>query len=148
MAKRKSLSFEEKRKIIEEVDKKRVDSAKKLLMPVTTLNNIMKKREAVIREAAELGVLSKHRKHSKKSLFEELESHLLTWFQQARASCLPINGVILKEKACEVATRLGVYHFTGSSGWLNRFKVRHGLVFKRVCGESSSVNEETRILEK
>jgi hypothetical protein len=56
---------------------------------------------------------------------------------------LPINGVLLKEKAIRVATRLRIENFKGSNGWLGRFKKCHGLEYKSVSGESASVDEGT-----
>jgi hypothetical protein len=56
---------------------------------------------------------------------------------------LPINGVLLKEKAIRVATRLRIENFKGSNGWLDRFKKRHGLEYKSVFVESASVDEGT-----
>lgn len=32
--------------------------------------------------------------------------------------------------------------FTTSIRWLDRFKVRHGIKFKLVCGESAAINNE------
>ncbi|KAH7979155.1 hypothetical protein HPB49_008505 [Dermacentor silvarum] len=38
---------------------------------------------------------------------------------------------------------LGINDFASSDGWLRRFKHRHDLIFKSVCGEKASVNQET-----
>lgn len=35
----------------------------------------------------------------------------------------------------------GISDFTASDGWLSNFKKRHNLVFKKICGESASVDE-------
>jgi hypothetical protein len=39
------------------------------------------------------------RKIGKESTFAELETVFFTWYQQARASNIPIDGTILREKA-------------------------------------------------
>jgi hypothetical protein len=43
------------------------------------------------------------------------------------------------------ATRFGISEneFDCSSGWLERFKVRHNITYKKVCGESKSVNQNS-----
>ncbi|GFO06404.1 tigger transposable element-derived protein [Plakobranchus ocellatus] len=61
----------------------------------------------------------------------------------ARSKNLPLSGPILVEKAKEFDKRLGDTSFTGSTGWLDRFKSRHGIVMKRICGESAAVCQET-----
>ena len=60
------------------------------------------------------------------------------WFVKVREEGLPISGPILKEKAVKYAEQLGVENFTASNGWFDRWKNRHGIVFKTVCGEAKS----------
>ncbi|GFN99689.1 tigger transposable element-derived protein 6 [Plakobranchus ocellatus] len=74
---------------------------------------------------------------------EDVDRALFTWFKDARSKNVPLSGPILVEKAKEFAERLGVTSFTGSTGWLDRFKSRHGIVMKRICGESAAVCQET-----
>nr|XP_050022695.2 tigger transposable element-derived protein 6-like [Dermacentor andersoni] len=38
---------------------------------------------------------------------------------------------------------MGISDFNASEGWLSRFKARHGLTFKNVCGEAAAVDKET-----
>ena len=54
---------------------------------------------------------------------------------------------MMREKAKYFATKLGIsdLEFDCSSLWLERFKVRHDISFKRVCGEANSV--ETNSIE-
>jgi hypothetical protein len=66
--------------------------------------------------------------------FAELETVLFTWYQQARASKIPIDGTILREKAKMIAAKLNVDYFSAPSGLLSRFKDRCGLVFKKLVG--------------
>ncbi|GFO29063.1 tigger transposable element-derived protein 6 [Plakobranchus ocellatus] len=70
---------------------------------------------------------------------EDVDEELLTWFKQARALEAPINGPILMEKAGELGKELGI-SFVPCSGWLGRFKRRHGIVFKAASGEAASVD--------
>ncbi|XP_052217900.1 tigger transposable element-derived protein 4-like [Dreissena polymorpha] len=75
----------------------------------------------------------------------KVESALLTWFKNKRQLNLPISGDDLKEKAKEFASQLGVSsaECEFSSGWLDRFKLRHGIVCKTVSGEAGSVDTTT-----
>ena len=58
-----------------------------------------------------------------------------------------VLGEIMREKAKYFAKILGIsdLEFDCSSLWLERFKVRHEISFKRVCGEANSV--ETNSVE-
>ena len=68
---------------------------------------------------------------------------LFTWYQQARASNIPIDGTTLRGKAKIIATQLNIDNFSASNGWVSRFKDRHGLIFKKLAGESAEVSVES-----
>ncbi|UYV80020.1 PDC2 [Cordylochernes scorpioides] len=53
---------------------------------------------------------------------------------------LAINGNILKEKAILLALKMGQYNFEASNGWLEKFKARRNIAFKRLHGEAGSVD--------
>ncbi|GFW09012.1 tigger transposable element-derived protein 6 [Trichonephila clavipes] len=59
--------------------------------------------------------------------------------RQCRGQNIPMGGALLKEKAKAFAKELGI-EFSASEGWLTNFKKRNGIVFKKMCGESSSVD--------
>uniref|UniRef100_A0A915HSL7 HTH CENPB-type domain-containing protein n=1 Tax=Romanomermis culicivorax TaxID=13658 RepID=A0A915HSL7_ROMCU len=54
---------------------------------------------------------------------------------------IPVTSSILIEKANEFAQRLDKNDFKCNTGWLDRFKTRHSIVFKKICGEANSVTE-------
>jgi hypothetical protein len=72
-----------------------------------------------------------------------LETVLFTWYQQARASNIPIDGTTLREKAKIIAAQLNIDNFSASNGRVSRFKDRHGLVFKKLVGQSAEVSVES-----
>jgi hypothetical protein len=65
------------------------------------------------------------------------------WYRQARASNIPIDGTILRGKAKMIAAQLNTENCTASKGWIVRFKDRHGLVYKKLAGESAAVDSES-----
>lgn len=46
---------------------------------------------------------------------------------------------MLQKKAEDFAKELGLDGFKASNGWLESFKMRNGIVFRKLCGESGSV---------
>lgn len=47
---------------------------------------------------------------------------------------------MVKEKAQKFARKVHTDNFSGSNGWLEGFKKRNGIVFKNICGEINSVD--------
>jgi hypothetical protein len=139
LRKKRVRTLHDRSKIIHEVDKnpgeKRVDIAKRLGLPTSTLNSIFAKRTDICEQIQKCGNACKKRKTGKELTFAELEMMLFTWYQQARGSNIPIDGNILKEKMKIIAAKLNIDCFSASSDWLSRFKHRHGLVFKKLTGE-------------
>ncbi|XP_032223965.1 tigger transposable element-derived protein 4-like [Nematostella vectensis] len=65
------------------------------------------------------------------------------WYQMCRNSNIPISGTMIQEEAMIIAERLGLNEFTGSNGWLEKFKRQHNIGQMAVSGEEAGVNPET-----
>lgn len=140
--KRKALSFKEKLEILNRVDRepkrKRSDLAKELGLPLSTLCTIVGQRDVILKNVQLFGV---NVKQAKTAQHVKLEDILLTWFKEITAAGVNIDGKVLREKADDVALSLGIENFQASGGWVHRFKQRHGLVYKTVCGEGKKVDD-------
>ena len=82
-------------------------------------------------------------KRLRKPKFEALEEALGIWFATMQAKKAIISDAILLEKGKDFAARLQCDDFMASSGWLSRFKTRHGISLKILHGEAASVNTST-----
>ncbi|KAJ8720806.1 hypothetical protein PYW08_006271 [Mythimna loreyi] len=70
-----------------------------------------------------------------------LDDALYKWFTQKRAQGEPISGPILCEKAVQFNEKLeGPSNFQASTGWLKRFKSRHGIRELQIQGEKLSAD--------
>ncbi|KAL1448239.1 hypothetical protein WDU94_003519, partial [Cyamophila willieti] len=47
----------------------------------------------------------------------------------------------LQEKAEQMAEAHGLNEFKASNGWLEKFRKRHNIAYKTVCGEAASVDK-------
>ncbi|GFS53381.1 tigger transposable element-derived protein 6 [Trichonephila clavipes] len=120
-------------RIVEEGERK-VDVAKAFEIPLSSLSTILRNKEKIFNAS-----LSGVRKRVSKGNFPRLEKCLVSWMRQCRGQNIPMGGSLLKEKAKSFAKELGI-EFSVSEGWLTNFKKRNGIVFKKMCGESSSVD--------
>ena len=81
---------------------------------------------------------------------EWLDQALYSWFIQQRSPGTPISGQLLQEKAKHFSLQLNVNgespnheSFKASTGWLDKFKNRHGLRNLGIQGKKLSSAEET-----
>ncbi|XP_070377297.1 tigger transposable element-derived protein 6-like [Dermacentor albipictus] len=136
--KRKFLSLEEKARIISAASsgRKKGDVAADFGISQSTLSTILKSKDAIA-QALSSGTSAKRKKLTQ-AAHEDLEKALYTWFLDVRAKKMPVSGNMLQQKALGYACMLGINDFKASSGWLTRFKARHEIVAKVLCGESAS----------
>lgn len=139
--KRQCLTVSDKIQILKDIDTglKKKDVSLKYGIPPSSLSTILKNRINITTHAGEL---VPQRKRAKKCKFETVDEAMLKWVKIAREKNLPVSGVIIREKAQEFAKKLGCEDFQASTGWLDKFKRRHGIVQKTVSGESAEVNED------
>jgi hypothetical protein len=55
----------------------------------------------------------------------------------------PVDGSILWEKSLRIAATVGNENFSALNGWIFCFKQLHGLIFKKLVGESAAVDINT-----
>lgn len=84
---------------------------------------------------------SSQRRSSKGSNYRNIDEELFQFVSKAPTDGLPINSIVLKEKAIEIAKKLGLNEFVASNGFIDRFKKRHQIRFTTFHGEANSVPE-------
>lgn len=134
---RTSLTVAKKLDIIADINcgTKQADVARKFGLSRKTISGIWAKREQISKEAPTGASRSKLRKSSHPAL----EEALLLWIQDARSKNIPLSGPLIQGKARHLAFALDI-QFDASQGWFDRFKRRHGLSYKAVCGESNAAD--------
>lgn len=144
-AKRKRLTLKEKIELINVAEKDKLslrDLGKKFGISKNQASHVLQEKE----EIRKLWITNSN-ENSKTVKFRrteasEIDKVVFNWFSVIRGKDIPVSGVLLQEKAKEVAESLGLQNFKASNGWLEKFKIRHNLTFKSICGEEKSVNLE------
>lgn len=139
--KRKQISLLDKLGIINDVDsgQKQTTVAEKFGLSRKTVNTIVKNREAILKQQED-GGLSAKRVRLRGASYPKVEEALLLWLRDALAKNIPVNGVLLRKRAEQLAFLFDCADFKCSEGWLDRFKARNSISFRCISGESDSVD--------
>jgi hypothetical protein len=89
-----------------------------------------------------MSTISPARKRHRSSAHENVDAALCEWFKEKRNQNFPISEPILMAKSEEFATKLGDRDFSPNTGWLDRFKQRHGMVCRSMSGDSAVVDTD------
>lgn len=100
----------------------RISEARESLQDITQTGNLVQKRKRPFKE-------------------EDVDSALFLWVKAKLQQDARLNLPILKAKATELAKKFD-HEFVPSVGWLDRFKERHGLRFKKEHGEKQNSDIE------
>lgn len=143
--KRVVLSIEQKLEVIKRFE--RGESASKLSnefnIGIQTVRDLKKQKSQLLSFAANYESRVTKRKTMKSATLDDLDKSLFMWFSQKRAEGIPISGPILVAKAKFFNDALGLStEFNASSGWLHRFKSRHGIRELSIQGEKLSGDSE------
>jgi hypothetical protein len=134
------LTLSDKLRLVNDHDsgKSREELANAFNVSLSTVYRIINTREKVESECSEgHGKLKRFRP----SDHPEVEKCLVEWLKQCLDKNISVSGPFLKEKARSFAVKLNCTNFNASNGWLDGFKKRHDLAFKKICGESKAVDE-------
>jgi len=139
--KRNVLTVEKKIEILGKLDKGETSSSLATFYNVgkATISDIKKNRESITSFVSTMDSAdgAKKRKVMMDARDTNLDAALSTWFTQKRSLGEPISGPLLCEKALDLNEKLGgLEDFKASSGWLNRFKSRHGIRELKIQGEN------------
>jgi len=102
------------------------------------ISRIQKNKDKIIEEWQRNSNPDRKRKRVGKS--EDIEEALVRWFSQARSRQLPVSGPLLMEKADQLAHGLGITDFKATNGWLERWKTRNAIQFKKQHGEKQDAD--------
>jgi len=144
------LTLDEKINILDEVKKRKLSCraiADKFNIGKTQAANVLK-NESTLRKEYEIfqGKGFKHLKRENHQKFKAINEILYVWYKKCEASGIYVNGPLLKEEATNIKQSLNrpeLDGFKASDGWLEKWKVSHGIKEKQISGESLDVSQAT-----
>ena len=147
---KRCLTLDEKIKILDEVKKRKLSCraiAEEFKIGKTQAANVVK-NEAKFREeyANFQGKGFKHIKRENHQKFKPINDIHYSWFKKCESSGIYVNGPLLKEEAMNIKQSLNLPELDGfkaSEGWLDQWKLSHGIKEKQISGESLDVSQTT-----
>ncbi|KAG7477494.1 hypothetical protein MATL_G00070200 [Megalops atlanticus] len=108
--------------------------AKQFNISQSTVRKLYKNRNVILQQSPS------NRKRHRVSNAVDVDKALLKWFHFAVSSNQRVSGDILKAKAVKFAADLNVTGFNASNGWLDRWKKRNDIAFKRAFREKEDTD--------
>lgn len=140
MSKRKNFSVSEKVQVIRELQNgsSNLSVSKKFGLSASTTSTIWKNRGTILLAFENNQTNCKKIKKCEKS---DIDAALLSWFKMQSSRGVPISGTLLKVQAEKFAIQFGYKDFVCNNGWLDRFKNRNNIVYRKISGEASAVDQ-------
>jgi len=137
----KTLTLAECVDVLDRLEKKESQTSIALLYGVnqSQISHIQKNKDKIVDEWQRNSNPDRKRKRVGKS--DDIKKALLRWFAQARTRQLPVSGLLLMEKAKQLAQGLGITDFKATSGWLERSKTRNSIQFKKQHSEKLDADD-------
>jgi predicted DNA-binding protein YlxM (UPF0122 family) len=112
---------------------------------IGSISNIIK-RKVEYMENYEQNENSNKKRNLRDDFNQQLDQKVYEWFVAQRSKNIPISGPLLQERARQIRQELGGPNgddFKASNGWLEKFRKRHGIQYRTICGESAAVDLTT-----
>lgn len=142
MSTRRALSLSDKLDILEKYDHLpkmgQREAAGKLNISQSVLGRILKKRQEIESEALQNESQSRKWKRSGKDA--NVECALKEWFVKVRDKDARVSGTLLRQKANELAAKMGKDDFKATEGWFHRWKKRENIAYQKTHGEQGDAD--------
>lgn len=135
--KRRDLSLKDKFNILKQYDKlpktNQRNAAAQLNISQPILCKILKKRVEIEDAVKKNDNLNTKRHRSGKD--DEVETALKHWYIKVCKHGTRVDGPLMRQKAEELAKKMGKNDFVATEGWFHRWKKRENVAYKRcyVC---------------
>ena len=128
---KKRNSIEDKFKVLKETENGQPKSlvAEKYGVPRNTVSTwLLPAHREKIMAGFSFGTINLKRKNVKAGKYEKLNKAVFKWFMSASSSNIPVSGLVLKEKANDLAKKLDIANFKASNELVDRWKARNNII--------------------
>ena len=135
-------SIKNKYQALKEVEegKLKLRVAAKYGISKNTLSTWIKNNDKIF-EAAKKGMNTK-RQRLRAGSYEKLDQAIFKWLLTVWSRDVAVSALILKTKAIDFDEKVSIENFHASDGWLDRWKKRYDVSFKKISGEGNVCTDE------
>ena len=111
---------------------------KKYNLSASTISTIInEKNQEKIKNLTNNELIKPDCKRMKLPLYQKIDEAMDLWFKNTiKEKNITIDGTFIQEQALKFASMEGIVDFKASNGWLDKFKIRHNITFKKIIGEA------------
>lgn len=145
----RELTLEKKVKLLEEIKAGATQRAlaRKYGVSRTTIGNIYKKREAILK-TWKINNSGERKRILRKTANDMINTLMWQYIQNNNSQNIPISGPLLKIKALEIAKTLKIETFKASKGWLRSFLKGRNIDPRTFLVNSDQVNKDDEEINK
>lgn len=107
----------------------------------SNITRIAGRREKILAQVS--NGMDVKKKLIRKPMFPAVEKELDAFVQKMNASEAPLRRDVIKEKAAQIASQLGISNFKASDGWITGFEKRNNIACVTIHGNAGQVTEMT-----
>jgi hypothetical protein len=134
--KRKQIDIETKLAIVNDaISLTQTELTAKYDLAKSTIATIVGDKAKIL-QYFQQNVASPSSKRLRGSDYGDVEEAVMLWFEKATKTNVTVDGPLVKAQALKYATMLGHTEFKASCGWLENFKKRQQISWKRIVGEA------------
>ncbi|CAF2189462.1 unnamed protein product [Rotaria magnacalcarata] len=147
MTTKHTLTLSEKIQLIRENEEKVSyrTLADRYKISIGSVSNIIKRKVEYI-DSYEQNESSTKKRNLRDEFSQQHDQQVYEWFVIQRSKNIPVSGPLLQERARQIRQQLGgtaASDFKASNGWLQKFRIRHSIQHRVICGESAAVDPKT-----
>ena len=116
------------------------DLVKKYSLSASTISTIInEKNQEKIKHLFDNELIKPECKRMKLPIYQKVDEAMDLWFKNTmKEKNVTLDGTLIQAQALKFAAMEGYVDFKASNGWLDKFKIRHNITYKKIVGEGGN----------
>jgi len=118
------------------------DLVKKYSLSASTISTIInEKNQEKIKHLFDNELIKPECKRMKLPIYQKVDEAMDIWFKNTmKEKNVTLDGTLIQAQALKFAAMEGYVDLKASNGWLDKFKIRHNITYKKIVGEGGNAD--------